>query len=303
MEQAQIANHTAFDRITAELLTVRRLLPMSAPKILSFGCSIGEEVATILTVFPEARIFACDINPHAISAASRSVGHLATVFASDEESIARHGPYDVIVASAVLCSHPSAGIRTRFPFERFDGMVRFLDSVLNPEGALVIVNASYRFRDTATARAYRSVRSDVVWTSGLVDVFTPQGEVWTQSHVFLNYVFLARGAAFAAEDDEELTDVVFQKTTAGAGSVLHLDVAPVPAGFVEQFRYERADRDIVAGSAGPEIVLRAKRYRHGTDPATGLSGVAVQVSWPSVVTEGHLHVRPEYWQPLDRSPA
>src|SRR4051794_27615770 len=81
--------------------------PFDELNVLSFGCSIGDELASLKTLFPNARISGCDINPLALEVSQRTMGSFADVFHSSDEAILERGPYHLICAFSALCINPS----------------------------------------------------------------------------------------------------------------------------------------------------------------------------------------------------
>ena len=105
----------------------RRLQPEAA-RILSFGCSTGEELLAIRRRFAAARIVGAEINPRSRRIARRRIerDRRASVVAPD----AIAGRFDIVFALAVLQVQPhrvaEAGIADLspiYPFERFDAQL------------------------------------------------------------------------------------------------------------------------------------------------------------------------------------
>ncbi len=141
--------------------------------ILSFGCSIGDELATLRSLFPRARLQGCDINREALAIATASVGHLAEVFESDEAAIRARGPYDLICAFSVLCVNPMPKPEEMpriFPFSQFEDMVGLLAGVLKPGGLLALKNTSYLFSQTEAFADFDICRIGSTYQNGYVAV-------------------------------------------------------------------------------------------------------------------------------------
>ena len=295
--QAQQNNHTHLGRIAAELTTIRsHMTDQRRLKILSFGCSIGDEIATILARFPDADVYGCEINPPILEAAQRTVGHLATVFLSTPENIAAHGPYDIIVASAVLCLHPAKGIEELFPYSQFETMLGWLDAALVEGGYLVLKSTSYMFQHTPYFKSYDTIRSPIIVSAGNVDTFRPDGTAILKMHIFMGRQVFRRCRGFDFKDDELLVDSVYQKMPGGAGGAIHwVPASPVPESFEEMHRFTRSDTDTARDLGSERMIVRTMRYRYGRDPETNRIGYAFQISWPSVVKPGETYVRPEFW--------
>lgn len=157
----KLNRHPALFRFAAE-----RLAGVGEPRLLSFGCSTGEEPITLSRYLPRAAIDAIDINPRSLAKArakARRAGcdKIAFHLASEPPS----GPmqYDAVFCLSVLrhgtldAERPasSAGI---FPFVRFDAVVAKLDRTLKPGGVLYIWASNYRFTDCALAHRYRPLQ-------------------------------------------------------------------------------------------------------------------------------------------------
>ncbi len=178
LHQLQTNNRTFVGRHWTEHTVLRRYLSTDEGlSILSFGCSTGEELVTLATLFPGARLFGCDIDWHNLTSARALAGRSATVFESRDEEIVRHGPYDVIVCNSVLLSHTTVvGGRARgIDPSRWLDVLSLLDSALKPGGILQIINSNIPFRFHPVAANYEPLRSPLILGPGFVDQFDLQG--------------------------------------------------------------------------------------------------------------------------------
>lgn len=131
------------------------LSDISAPAILSFGCSSGEELVSLRRYFPTARLVGAEINAVQLAACAHlTADPQMTFIRSTREAITELGPYDAIFCMAVLQRLPheveQRGIRNiskRYPFEHFSGEVKFLADQLRPAGLFVIDHCQYRVED------------------------------------------------------------------------------------------------------------------------------------------------------------
>ncbi len=131
-------------------------------RILSFGCSTGEEVLSLRRYFPMASIVGAEINSRSLALCLRhSVDNRIAFVPSDSDTIQSYGPYDVILCMAVLQRTPHAiearritSLKWIYPFEKFDHQVSELDKQLNQDGLLVIHHTQYRFADASVAGRY-----------------------------------------------------------------------------------------------------------------------------------------------------
>jgi len=304
MLKAQHNFHTALFRQTGHLLSARAQLRATRPdgrlKVLSFGCSIGEEVVTLRYLFPEDEVFGCDINPALVETSKRSVGALGTVFFSSAEEIAAHGPYDYILASAVLCLNPAPrNFKDLFPASRFDELVGMLDANLNPGGVLVIINASYRFIESPVAAGYDTIRSDLVDNAGFVDVFTRQSEHYLQRVPAPGSYVLRRMGNHVPRDDEDLADSIFQKRTEAGTPAIHvLRLAPPPeTGLVSLRKHRRLNTDWLIEPPPARTIEVRQDFDLCRIEGTDQYGYVQQTSWPSLTGDG-IHSRPPIWRPV-----
>jgi hypothetical protein len=156
----QVSGKTAFDRYPEIFTAAAAALP-DARHILSFGCSTGEECATLAMYFPKANILGADVNPLRLWKAYRRYhsDQVGFVYARDG-ALKRRAPFDLIFCLTVLRntrldSEPS--IRASYPFERFDERVRLLNLLLRPGGLLVFHGNMYRFCDSSVASEYQVI--------------------------------------------------------------------------------------------------------------------------------------------------
>lgn len=140
------------------------LSDVPAPRLLSFGCSTGDELASLRHVFPEANIRGLDIAPSAIAGCRArfacddrvSVAVAASTAGEPDES------YDAVFCLAVLCHGDLTVSRARrsdplFPFANFERAVADLARCVRPGGYLFIHTSNFRFCDTATAPLFETV--------------------------------------------------------------------------------------------------------------------------------------------------
>lgn len=180
----QVSNTTRLNRYPRVFATVvQAASSMTRPRILSYGCSTGEEPHTLAArYFPEGRIVGLDVSEEALAKARALNARepRVTIDRSTRETLAGHGPYDVIFAMSVLCRWPESrrmdDIAEFFPFARFVDQVATLDAVLKPGGLLVIYNANYEFLHTPVAAGYDVIVSPRIRTAGQVKKFRPDGK-------------------------------------------------------------------------------------------------------------------------------
>jgi SAM-dependent methyltransferase len=138
----------------------------SAIRILSYGCSTGDEVFSLRRYFPRAVIKGLDINRGNIAACRHrlkqspdaNIAFAAANCTGDELS----GSYDAIFAMAVL-RHGSLGLpgvthcHHLIRFEDFARAVSDFARCLKPGGLLVIRHSNFRLRDTPAGQAFETI--------------------------------------------------------------------------------------------------------------------------------------------------
>ena len=182
----QTEKNTAYDRYpivfrqSAE--AVRRECPTGA-RILSFGCSRGDEAMTLAEryfVDPQDRILGVDVAPEMVASARKAnrVPERVSFELGDAGLLRRSGPFDAVFAMSVLCVWPKSknadDISGLFSFETFSALLEELDACVRMGGVMVVFNANYRFDDATVSRKYRQI-SPATGSSGFVHKFDRQG--------------------------------------------------------------------------------------------------------------------------------
>jgi hypothetical protein len=154
-ELHQTSTDTAADRYP-ELFDLAAKVRPQAQRILSFGCSTGEELLSLRQRFPAAEIVGAEINVWARRLARRLVRHDHRI--QVVQPAALQGTFDLIFALAVLQREPhkiaemEVGDLTPFyPFALFDAAVTRLVTLLRSRGLFCIDNAQYRLEDSSAA--------------------------------------------------------------------------------------------------------------------------------------------------------
>lgn len=154
-EVHQTTPYTSDDRYP-ELFDLAAELSPHPKRVLSFGCSTGEELISLRRRFPSAEIVGAEINPRSRRLARRRIGDDPNARIVGPGQI--EGPFDLIFALAVLQREPHrvgelgmTDIRRHYPFHRFDSAVSHLVTLLRPRGIFCVMHAQYRVEDSAAA--------------------------------------------------------------------------------------------------------------------------------------------------------
>lgn len=160
-------NYTEEDRYP-ELFqeAARRLADIERPKVLSFGCSTGEEVFTLRSHLPTAQIKGLDISRWNIAVCQRklrSAPDEAVAFQRAGTTLQEpDAAYDAIFCMAVL---RRGRLTTQRPercdphisFARFETCVTDLSRCLRVGGLLFIEHSNFRFGDLALASDFETI--------------------------------------------------------------------------------------------------------------------------------------------------
>lgn len=139
----------------------KALSDIEQASILSYGCSTGEEAASLKALLPKARITGVDLNKRALKIARKNYGAELIQFCH----VGDHGwqktqSYDAILALAVFQKMQNRReMRSRshalFPFDKFRSQMELLHPLLKPGGIMVIDHSDYRFSDLEIADEYQ----------------------------------------------------------------------------------------------------------------------------------------------------
>jgi len=180
----QLRNDTAYNRYpwifraVASALAKRASFADKEARILSFGCSKGDEVFALADrYFPAAKILGVDVAADKLQMArlANNAPERIAFELSTPETLAKSAPFDAIFAMSVLCAWPGSkgkdDISDVFSFAEFEAVIELLDRNLAIGGLLAIYNANYRFRDTRFSQTYELVPVPAMANSGFVSKF------------------------------------------------------------------------------------------------------------------------------------
>jgi SAM-dependent methyltransferase len=151
----QISSFTSEDRYPELFDGAARLVP-HAQRVLSFGCSTGEELLALRRRFPNAEIVGADINRRCRRIAGRRTASDPATHVVPPDGI--EGSFDAVFAMAVLTRTrrmvTDSGIddlSDRYPYSRFDNTVAELVGRLRPGGLLCVTLAHYPIEVSSSA--------------------------------------------------------------------------------------------------------------------------------------------------------
>lgn len=165
-------NYTKMDRYpdifsrVKEYFEEQGLADSEELRILSFGCSTGEEAFSLRGYFPKAEIVGVDISEWNLKEAnSKNQDPRIRFLFSDAETLEANGPYHAIFAMAVLLRiahrmEPAESSADVYPIEKFEEQLAHLDQHLRPDGLLVICHTNYHLRDTPFYERYEVVPAE-----------------------------------------------------------------------------------------------------------------------------------------------
>lgn len=143
----------------------QRLSEEGEVRILSFGCSTGEEPLSLASYLPDALIDAVDINPRSIAIArrrTRKQGIKIINFQVGDRPPALVECYDAVFCLSVLRQGQLDADQPEicsdiFPFSKFEATVGGLDRTIRPGGLLFIWGSNFHFAHSAIANKYRAI--------------------------------------------------------------------------------------------------------------------------------------------------
>jgi SAM-dependent methyltransferase len=132
-------------------------------RLLSFGCSTGEEVRSLARRFPNATIKGLDISPERIAQCRASCVDDRTTFeVADTTAAEGDARYDVVFAMAVFrdprLGKRKADDRRIRAFAKFELAVADLARTVKPGGYLALRHANFNFTDTAASNGFDRVQ-------------------------------------------------------------------------------------------------------------------------------------------------
>jgi SAM-dependent methyltransferase len=185
MQLCQRDNSTAENRHPRIFKQVLELKP-GPGVVLSFGCSSGEEVATLRTLNPLWTVHGADVST--TSLAEARLKDPDGIYVQDARLLTS-ASYDVIFCMSVLCRYPA--YTGNFSFQTFESSLLLLLQLLKPNGILVLYNAQYDVKEThlkLLPLACQKIR----YGSGFVPKFRANGDPIPEDEAMaLPYLYMA----------------------------------------------------------------------------------------------------------------
>lgn len=142
--QIQFHGATSENRHTALFESLRPHVA-DRPRILSFGCSTGEEVLALSRTFPGADVLGAEVDPERIETARKLTGRQIAPLPELE------GDFDLIAAMSVFCRWPK-GVEP-LPYDDFVSSLKEVANRVRPNGVFVVYNASYNIETVLLAES------------------------------------------------------------------------------------------------------------------------------------------------------
>lgn len=180
----QLTTTTKFNRYPEIFTICQKYMDgmKDTPKILSFGCSTGEECFSLRTYFPKSKIIGSDINKQNIKYCKKvnSDENISFIYSSKDE-LMKESKFDIIYCMSVLCrwedTKDIVNCENIYPFTRFDSILSELNGYLKENGLLVIYNSNFRFSDSTIYNQYKVISDSSINESGFVTKFDNKNQV------------------------------------------------------------------------------------------------------------------------------
>jgi len=149
-EQLQLSHMTKSNRFPKIFESAKELQP-SAKRIMSFGCSTGEEAMTLAELFPDSEIVGVDIDNHSVTTARRNNKFRDRVYFQTDPGAT--GKYDLVTCLMVLFS-----LEKPVPVEKWQTAIRLIDKHVNLGGVVMLYTSDYDFKSVEVSGNYEPIR-------------------------------------------------------------------------------------------------------------------------------------------------
>jgi len=153
LKQYQLSHQTKANRFPKIFNSALKFKP-NPTRILSFGCSTGEECFTLADLYPNAEILGVDLDKYSIGQAKKKNKFKGRVGFVD--NLEEAGKFDIIFCLMVLFS-----IHNPVSYENFSDTIEKISSHLNYRGLLVMYTGQHDIMSTSSGKKYAVIRQ---WT-------------------------------------------------------------------------------------------------------------------------------------------
>lgn len=190
----QLRGDTSLDRYPVVFDRAASLLHdagITNPRVLSIGCSTGEECFSITQYVSNATVFGIDTNKRSVALAKRRYGNNKILFETKQslQDFPSDG-YDLVMANAVLCRWPETRslqyIGELYSFAKFEELLGHLTRLTRSNGLLMVAESNYRVADTHFMAALQSCGE--LDRDDLTVKFDPDGNRY-QDQRYRHYLF------------------------------------------------------------------------------------------------------------------
>jgi hypothetical protein len=295
-------------RTVAAMMLARHGIGMNGSRlrILSFGCSEGQEMQSIRSYFPEAWIFGCDVDISVLRKSRKRLAgdRFAHVFLSNEQNIAANGPFDIIFAMSVFCQYPESkkhdNLSEIYPFSRFESLAEVLCQNMIPGGVFCLMNSNYLFRQTRMGVNFRAIRSPLQAGNGFIDKFDRTGDRLTTS--FGHKPKYSHRREASGIEDHDLIDSMYQYLPEGSeGESAHApSTGAAPEGFEGKGEEVQLFGECLETAISEKRAAMSLIARYGVD-AQG--DCWVRNHWRRSTLDGQLMEMEPFWSMIDEGHA
>lgn len=148
----QMSNMTKAERFPLIFNSAVELKP-DAKRIMSFGCSTGEECEAIASRFPEAEIVGIDIDYYTLQRARKKNTNPKIFF---HDNLGATGKYDLALALMVLFQ-----IDAPIKLEPWESSIVEIDKHLNIDAVFMLYTSEFNFLESSVSKKYKIIRE---WT-------------------------------------------------------------------------------------------------------------------------------------------
>jgi lipopolysaccharide biosynthesis glycosyltransferase/trans-aconitate methyltransferase len=183
--------------------------------ILSFGCSRGEELLTLVAAFPNSEVYGVDINTAALDEARERCKNVHQVHIFHSSEFPKNQTFDLITCFNVLCRFPSDTLT--YAWTDYSTVVQQLFQQLQPDGILAIHNSNYTLSEACEELHLETVyKTDIRQTQ--IKMYRKNGEEIARDQCFFEYLVNRPRPQYTLSSDYQAPSVL---------ELFHLDALPI----------------------------------------------------------------------------